>query len=76
LHAYTAAGAAALFREDAGVLRPGARPTFVVLSADPRSTPVQHWSQIRVEATYVDGVAVGTDEPVGVPPPGRPLPKW
>lgn len=76
LHASTAAGAAALFREDDGVLRPGARPTFVVLSADPRSTPVQRWSQIRVEATYVDGVAIGTDEPAGVPPPGRPLPKW
>jgi predicted amidohydrolase YtcJ len=62
LHAWTAAGAAALGDHDAGRLVVGARSDLVVLSADPTSVPRDAWSAgddgIRVEATVAAGTIV------------------
>lgn len=74
LRAYTASGAAALFDPDGGVLRAGARADLVVLSADPRATPLEGWRQIAVEQVWVRGVRIDLH---GAPPlPGRALAGW
>jgi len=73
LHAYTRSGAAALFTDQAGALTPGVPADFVVLSADPRTTPPDQWRRLDVEAVYVDGQPVDVSHVQGSPP-GRPVP--
>jgi predicted amidohydrolase YtcJ len=62
LHAWTAAGAAALDDRDAGRLVVGARSDLVILSADPTAVPREAWAAgddgIRVEATVAAGTTV------------------
>ncbi len=59
LHAWTAAGAAAVGDEEAGRIETGRRSDLVVLSADPTSVPAGAWERgedgIRVEATIAAG---------------------
>jgi predicted amidohydrolase YtcJ len=77
LAAYTRGGARALFAEDRiGALRPGLRADFVVLSADPRATPLDRWRDLRVERVFVGGVEQEVEVAAGTPPPGRPVPGW
>jgi predicted amidohydrolase YtcJ len=62
LHAWTAAGAAALGDEEAGCLAVGARSDMVILSGDPTAVAREAWAHradgIRVEATVVAGDVV------------------
>ena len=62
LHAWTAAGAAALGDDDAGRLAVGARSDLVILSGDPTAVPRDAWARgadgIRVEATVAAGRVV------------------
>jgi predicted amidohydrolase YtcJ len=62
LHAWTAAGAAALGDGDAGRLVTGTRSDLVVLSGDPTAVPAAAWARgddaIRVEATVAAGRVV------------------
>ena len=77
LAAYTRGGARALFAEEqVGALRPGARADLVVLSADPRATPLHRWRDLRVERVFVAGMEQDTGAVAGLPPPGRPVPGW
>lgn len=56
LRAYTTGAAFSLFAEDElGEIAPGKRADLVVLSADPRTTPLE---EIRVEMTFVGGERV------------------
>ena len=59
LHAWTAAGAAALGDREAGRLEVGARTDLVILSNDPTAVPRDAWASgadgIRVEATVAAG---------------------
>ncbi|MGH2602795.1 MAG: amidohydrolase family protein, partial [Dehalococcoidia bacterium] len=71
LRAYTHAGGAALFTDQAGALTPGTPADFVVLTADPRATQPDQWHQLHVEAVYIDGEPVDLSQLQG-PPPGRP----
>ncbi len=57
LHAYTMGGAYATFEEDSkGSISPGKFADFVVLSADPHTVAPDQIKDIRVLATYVDGI--------------------
>jgi predicted amidohydrolase YtcJ len=76
LTAYIRGGAAALFAtEGLGVLSPGLRADFAVLSADPRATPLDRWRDLRVERVFVGGAEqhLGDGEEL---PPGRPVVGW
>ena len=59
LHAWTAAGAAALNDDEAGVLEVGRRCDLVILSRDPTAVPSRAWARgddgIRVVATIAGG---------------------
>ncbi len=59
LHAWTAAGAAAVGDEEAGRIETGRRSDLVILSADPTAVPAGAWARgedgIRVEATIAAG---------------------
>jgi predicted amidohydrolase YtcJ len=77
LAAYTRGGAAALFTEDSlGALKPGSGADLVVLSGDPRITPLDRWRELRVERVFVGGVEQEVEVAAGTPPPGRPVPGW
>ncbi len=57
LYVYTMGGAYATFEEDSkGSISPGKFADFVVLSADPHDVAPDQIKDIRVLATYVDGV--------------------
>lgn len=76
LHAYTVAGAQAIFAPQVhGSLAPGGRADITVLSANPRATPLNRWSDIRVERVFVAAAEVPLP-PADAAPPGRPLPHW
>jgi len=59
LHAWTAAGAAALGDDDAGRLEVGRRSDLVILSRDPTAVPTRAWARsddgIAVVATIAGG---------------------
>lgn len=65
LHAWTAAGAAALGDADAGRLAVGSRSDLVILSADPTAVPREAWEAgadgVRVVATIAAGHVVHGD---------------
>ena len=56
LYNYTAAPAYATHTDrDRGSLETGKWADFVLLSADPMTTPLSEWEQVKVEATWVSG---------------------
>jgi predicted amidohydrolase YtcJ len=59
LHAWTAAGAAALGDDDAGRLEVGRRSDLVVLSRDPTSVPAGAWARRDDGITVVATIAAG-----------------
>ncbi|MGE0544560.1 MAG: amidohydrolase [Dehalococcoidia bacterium] len=71
LDAYTRAGAAAGFDPAGGSLQPGRRADFVVLSADPRTVPIDRWRSLTVEETYLAGRLHGASDRNATALPGR-----
>jgi predicted amidohydrolase YtcJ len=71
LDAYTRAGGDAIFDPAGGSLRPGRRADFVILSADPRTVPLESWPSLTVEETYLNGRRASTSDESGEPLPGR-----
>ena len=59
LHAWTAAGAAALSDDDAGRLEVGRRSDLVVLSRDPTAAPAGAWARRDDGITVVATIAAG-----------------
>jgi predicted amidohydrolase YtcJ len=59
IRAYTSEGAEATFSEDlVGSLEVGKRADFVVVDRDPFTIPASELSEVRVEATWLDGEPV------------------
>jgi predicted amidohydrolase YtcJ len=59
IRAYTSQGAQATFSEDlVGTLEVGKRADFIIVDRDPFSIPASELSEVRVEATWLDGEAV------------------
>lgn len=76
LAAYTRTGAAALFMEpDAGTLAAGTPADFTVLSADPRSIPLDQLPALRVKQTYIMGRSMEVGQSGDAPLPGRRQPE-
>jgi predicted amidohydrolase YtcJ len=56
LYAYTAAPAyASRVERDRGTIEPGKWADFALLSRSPLTAPLDDWSSLRVEATFIGG---------------------